>query len=241
MPHGQPDFGMYAPKETIASLADMAELAVRLGSIITYDRRGDVVWFDSFENGTLVWSTTIDGTTGSIAIETANPHHGAFCCRLTTSHDDIFRTRIYKRFPITIRGGLGLECSLTINPNCDSFDLRFTRHDGVNYHVGGLHHDQLHNKLQYYDYEDRLQDLATGIQLYSASYHTIKMVVDLKNDKYVRALLDNESYDMSTLAVYRIDSPIEPYLSVQLTYIGKSGLLLANYLDDIIITQNEPV
>ncbi|GAH55625.1 unnamed protein product, partial [marine sediment metagenome] len=31
MPKGQPDFGMYAVKETVSSLADMGELAVRLG------------------------------------------------------------------------------------------------------------------------------------------------------------------------------------------------------------------
>ncbi|GAH95398.1 unnamed protein product, partial [marine sediment metagenome] len=39
---GQPDYAALAPKEIAASISDMGEVAARLGSIVTYDKRGDV-------------------------------------------------------------------------------------------------------------------------------------------------------------------------------------------------------
>jgi len=51
MAHGTPDWGVTASKKTIYSLHDMGELAVRLGSIVSFDRRGDVIFSDSFQNG----------------------------------------------------------------------------------------------------------------------------------------------------------------------------------------------
>ncbi|GAI87669.1 unnamed protein product, partial [marine sediment metagenome] len=56
MAHGQPDFGMYAAKETVASLADVGELAARLGSIVAQDRRGDVIFLEDFEAPILNWT-----------------------------------------------------------------------------------------------------------------------------------------------------------------------------------------
>ncbi|GAI49683.1 unnamed protein product, partial [marine sediment metagenome] len=61
MSRGQPDYGSSAVKEVAGTLADMGELAARLSSIVEYDRRGDVVYLDDFEEPVLKWSPLAAG------------------------------------------------------------------------------------------------------------------------------------------------------------------------------------
>ena len=56
MGHGYPDYGTQGPVSTVHSIQDLGELAVRLGSIVTFDRRGNVLWLDGFDSGIGAWS-----------------------------------------------------------------------------------------------------------------------------------------------------------------------------------------
>ncbi|GAI06639.1 unnamed protein product, partial [marine sediment metagenome] len=44
MIHGHADYGAGAPGKTIYSMLDVGELAARLGSPVTSDRAGNVMW-----------------------------------------------------------------------------------------------------------------------------------------------------------------------------------------------------
>ena len=60
-----------------------AELAARLGSPDTFDRRGDVLWMDDFESG-LKWRTSLLGTGSLIDLTATMAASGGKCCRLVT-------------------------------------------------------------------------------------------------------------------------------------------------------------
>jgi len=53
--HGTPDWGVTAGARTVYQMTDLGELAVRLGSIVTHDRRGDVIFLEDFEEGMGRW------------------------------------------------------------------------------------------------------------------------------------------------------------------------------------------
>ena len=78
MAHGARDFGIYAPKETIVTIEDLGELAVRLGSPVNYDRKGDVVWVDGFEDGIDKWDIDLTLGRGSFTWESAHSRDGGF-------------------------------------------------------------------------------------------------------------------------------------------------------------------
>ncbi|GAH83946.1 unnamed protein product, partial [marine sediment metagenome] len=83
MPRGQPDFGMYASASTIGSVSDLAELAVRLGSINIFDRRGKVIDFDDFEDVRKGWEFELLGGATAVRASTA-PKSGSQHWILTT-------------------------------------------------------------------------------------------------------------------------------------------------------------
>ncbi|GAI56753.1 unnamed protein product, partial [marine sediment metagenome] len=78
MAHGQPDFGMYQIAKTIYRLADMGELAVRLGSIVTHDRRGDVIWMDNFDSGIAKWYQFASDDDGLVEWSAERSRSGGF-------------------------------------------------------------------------------------------------------------------------------------------------------------------
>jgi len=53
MPRGHPDYGQAGPTSLIATVPDLGELAARLGSNNTWDRRGFILWYDDFEASVL--------------------------------------------------------------------------------------------------------------------------------------------------------------------------------------------
>ena len=57
MTHGVQDFGASSGQNSTYGLTDLGELAVRLGSPVSFDRRGDVVMMETFEDGLDAWVT----------------------------------------------------------------------------------------------------------------------------------------------------------------------------------------
>ena len=64
----------------------LAEAAVRLGGISTHDRRGEIIWQDSFESGTVTprWVTATNGAASLVKASAAKARNGAFSMLLQT-------------------------------------------------------------------------------------------------------------------------------------------------------------
>jgi len=98
MAHGQPDYGMYTLANTIYRLTDMGELAARLGSINTYDRRGDVIFLDSFESGLTAWSPS-SACTGSDLVQSAkHARSGGFSAKFVCGSDGTRQAQLAKQY-----------------------------------------------------------------------------------------------------------------------------------------------
>ena len=115
MAHGQPDFGLYAVKKTVSGLADLGELAVRLGSIITFDRRGDIVWFDDFEGDVFKWERDPSGVDAAIIVSPEAARNGAFSAKLTTGNLADDHATILHHLPYPVTSRVGFEISFTVN------------------------------------------------------------------------------------------------------------------------------
>ena len=242
MAHGMPDYGIYAPKLTVFGLEDMAELAARLGSIVTFDRRGDVVWMDDFEDNIAKWAILGSGTGYGAALSTEAARNGAKSVKLTTGAAIGNGVSILREIPPPVLGKCGLEISWTAYGNLAYVLLIMTHFDGAKARQGQVRYRRPQNDLQYLDSTNTFQTFATpgDIRDNIVNFHTAKLVIDLKNDKYTRFILDAVTYDLSAYALRTGAAVTSPNLTYGVETETRAAENTSNYVDDCIVTQNEP-
>jgi len=242
MSHGYPDWGIYAPKKTTYSLPDLAELAVRLGSIVTFDRRGDVIFLDDFESGIQKWVFTGTGIGAAAENSAESARNGRYSAKITTGDavGDYARLTRYSFPPVLSK--IGFEISFTSSAHAQYLQWGIGYYDGTNVHEGHIRFDVQNSNLQYYGDDAAWHIFATNIRVYGVTYlfHTIKLVIDIENDKYVRFLFDEKSYDLSAYALNVAGSALLPNLGLYIEVVTNLAANLSIYVDDAINTQNEP-
>ncbi len=242
MPRGQPDFGLYAVKETVTGLADVGELAARLGSIVTFDRRGDVIWLDNFENDLSAWYEAGTGTDHDAYMSAESSRNGAFSCKLITGSGGYGTGKIVHLGSGLVHSKIGVEVSWTLKTTLDQLRLKFLYYDGETSYDYRIRWDKPSSKLLYYNADADFIAFTPARPLSYSDYlyHTLKFVMDLPNKKYNRVILDNIPYDLSAYSVRTDSTTAAPKyeLTIATQVIADSNV--ASYVDDIIITQNEP-
>lgn len=242
MPRGQADDGQYAVKEVAASISDMGELAARLGSIVTYDKRGDVVDFDNFEEPVFKWETAYGNTGDYTRLDSTQVKSGSQAIKLHTLSQAGSQAKITKAiFPLASLS-IGLEVSLTRpNPNT-YFDALIKQNDGDNAQYAKVRYDSLTGTIYILDSTNAYKEIDTGIKLYpeTFTFHTIKLVADFATGYYKRLLLDNLEYDISDEALYSEADGDEAYVWFEIGTEDKAADGGDCYIDNIIWTQAEP-
>lgn len=242
MAHGHPDYGIGSPVSTVYTIEDMAELAARLGSIVTFDRRGNVMLLDDFESGLAQWFLGGSGTNNAVTQCSEFARNGAFCAKLRGGSSLGLSAYMTKRLPYPVIGKLGLEVSFDGNATFKYFEVRLSLYDGTTLHSPKLRFTYATGALAYYDENADLIDLETGLYLANSGqlFKTAKLVVDFENELYHRVLYNSETYDVSALSYFKEASAEDPYINITLVVVNDTGNPGTIYVDDAILTQNEP-
>lgn len=245
MPRGQADFGMYAPKTVGATLADMADLAVRLGSIVEYDRRGDVIYIDDFETPKGKYIDASYGTGSKAILDSSVAKSGAQSIKLVTGGTINQYSRTQHYMPLSALGRLGLKVSASLH-RMDAFASTFVlwleTYTGTQLVNAKIQIDVDGGILKYFD-ENGWQTFESGLELYalySFIFHNMKMVIDLDTNKYVRFLIDSLSYDLSAYSLNTSTNTRAPYSVAVFTLTDLYGRVWNCWLDDLVFTINEP-
>ena len=241
MPHGQPDFGLYAAKEVVAGLADLGELAARLNSIVTFDRRGDVVDLDDFEGGVLRWTTYSFSGNGYVRLDSTSPKSGSQGVKLHTY--DILEdyASLYRSINILASKRIGHEISFsTLSTDCN-YRSEIDYCDGVSRYYGRVKVDPVLKKLYIYVPDlDWVEIGDTGTLISKALFFiTVKLVIDFTTAKYARLIFGPTEYDISA---YSLRSAVVtgPQLIINCALYNRASVGGDVWLDDFILTQNEP-
>jgi len=242
MVHGAPDNYQVQQKVTTYRLDDMAELAVRLGSPINYDRMGDVLAYESFENGNV---RTILGGAGANTIKEITGVYAktrGFSAHLRPHNIGQNQCNIHLyTTPIDI-GKIGYEASFTCESDLSHIILYFDVYDGSNRIQVGIKYDHVNTKLYYLDEDNNYTDADIDVYLqeYPIMWNTIKFVIDIDNNKYTRVRTNNKTYSLTDIPIRKINSFTFPHLVSVFYVYNKADTTCDIYIDDIIITQNEP-
>jgi len=240
--HGFPDYGQTAGQSVVYPLLDVGEAAARLGSIVTYDRRGDVVWFDDFEHSLRKWESTLGGLGARADISLAIQRHGDFSVLLCSGATDPFFSQIGTRVYLPGLTRCGFEASFAIANLTDRVTLTLVIYTGSRVLWGAVQwaiNGQLH---QYLDADGVWQTLAINQVPYvgSHAFHTMKLVIDPDSEEYTRILIDGAVYEPATPGVIAADNSTPAQINPFITNIGFTPMTRYVYVDDVIITQNEP-
>lgn len=242
MAHGQPDFGMYSAKRTVASVADNAELAARLGSIVTFDRRGDVILLDDFEDNINKWDITLSRAGASIALSNDTARNGGSSCKVVTGNVAGDEEQLARWVSYPVLSKLGLEVHFSFHVEHSMIQIALLADDGVTTFYSALRYLPPTNVLEYLAPGPAWVPLAAGLALYPEvhCFNAFKFVVDLQTLTYSRVILGPNVIPM-TQAIWTPGTLVTPNtLGVFITIGTSVNFARTAYLDDVIVTQNEP-
>lgn len=220
----------------------LAELSARFDPIFAYDRRGDIVWWDDFESGFTKWETDIVASGAALEISAESSFRNAYSLKMTAGSDGMSDVGMAKDVAFTVLGKFGMVAAFTLASQTTKVTLGLYIFDGTAQWQGRVHYDSANSKITYQDDAGVEQDLATGVVLYEDDkcYHPLKFVVDGAAHEYMRLLLAGTEYDMSGLGLRTVADASAPRLALRVYHTGTAGQTPKIYLDNIVVTQNEP-
>lgn len=242
MARGAPDYSNVKVDQPFHRLDDMAELAGRLGSPMVHDRSGSVVFIETFEQGLGSWRASTYGTGADVYISNVQCNSGGYSCKLTAGTDGARGAKVVRRWPHPTVTKYGVELIWFTGDNVEYFDLVLGRQDGTDEHQFYLRYDDTDHTIKVKDADGNWDTFIEDIDLRSGSQPPIliKMVVDFDTDEFVRLIINQETHLFDGEPAYVLANPDYDSVRVDVKLFGSSTGNGTSWVDDIILTQNEP-
>ncbi len=241
--HGTPDYGVTAGQITTYQLKDLAELAARLGSIDTHDRRGDVVLLDSFEDGIPRWDgSTASGVTAVVAPSMRYARHGRYSLRLVTGTAAPTLAQARCPWAAPAISPLGLELAWIVPTAPGTLTVELYLYDGTTLFTPAWQYLIATTAFQFRNNAGVMTTLDTvNLNFNPPLFHVVKMVCDFTTSRYSRIILNNRTYTAGLTALPSQADATTPRLEIRLSHDRAGVGALETFIDDVILTQNEPV
>lgn len=242
MPHGQRDWSNIGATEVVHGTADMAELAARLGSPDVFNREGNVLYMETFEQGSATWGKTLGGTNAAIVTSPTEYRTGGYSLQLNSGTGSLHYALAAQVFPYPELSKFGVELSCSFDTNVTLLDPEFWVYDGDTLYVYGLRYDPVNKLVQKRTGTTTWKTIIEDVALNPSTGHwnLFKFVCDLSTGYFSRLIINEIEYDISDEQSY--SAPVKDYarLNFRFTVRGSSGTAGIAYLDDVIITRAEP-
>jgi len=219
----------------------LGELAARLDSPISWDRRGQVVRMQTFVDGLGYCVGAASGAGSSVGFDTGVFQTGKQSYKLITGTDvnKSAQVTMYSDFSPSDR--LGFEFAFSIASQPDFVNMGCTVWTGAKENYIYLRWLKTTNKLQVQDGDYAWQDVCDfQLPVVPQLFVSIKLVADLTLRSYVRLLSRGVEYDISAHTFARANSVTHPYLSYMIQAKETGVVSHMIYLDRMIVTTNEP-
>ena len=238
-----PDYARWNAQSTVYPVTDLGEMAARLGSIVTYDRRGDVLFLDDFEAGLARWQAETSGAGATVDLSLATARSGLFSARLVGGKDTSRYARIYHEAPYSVMSSLGFEMALASASNGGEGEWELDVYTGAAWRDAVVRWDWNAGTLKYQDSSGVFQQFATNVGRLAdlGLFVPGKLVIRAELNEYHRFLLFDQEYDLSGIAIRAAASSSQPYLRARAGVYSRAAQNDTIHVDDVILTQNEPL
>jgi len=237
-----PDYSKYLIGSVRFSLQDMGELAARLGSLSTFDRRGEVAFMETFMGGLGAWQTNASGTGGSVSL-VANPtYRNPFAVKLITGSTASKNAQISKSIGVAELTSIGVEIFIAPTTLYDTIMLRLSAQFNSIEYTGEL---QIKNTPAIFQVVNSLSVSETvgahgTLETTDGNYTPFKLVIDLSTAKYKRVIAAGQEIDVSTIAIQQSAGSDTNLIMATIRLTAESAANRVGYVAQCIITANEP-
>jgi len=249
MVEDQPDY-----KSTVTILDDLdvwgavktmglSELAVRLGGVQSFDRRGDLYYVDNFDRNVKNYDTFLSGASASVVRSVDFSWFGTSSLKLSTEQGVNKRLSVVYVTEMLPSKRIGMEVMFidTIDTGNHNIALRISYYDGVNYQNPILRYYYNDKELAIIDENSVKHVIASNLGIGINAWYAMKLVVDFNTGKYVRVLFNGVEYDISEYGFYTAANSTTKHLTFYYDLVAMDGgITFIDYLDHMIFTQNEP-
>jgi len=237
-----PDFGVSGLENTQVTITDMSELAVRLGSINRFDRTGVVIFEEGFQYGIGRWIQN-SSAEDNYVVPSANYFSIVPYAALLATTDDLnVYSGIYTRLPIPYTSSMGFEWHVKF------YDEAMLFYFWVQLYTGSVEYRVVFR----IDVEDKRIDILAKDEKYHIVYtdelnfgsdspfHVFKVVVDFVNEIHIRMVIDGVDVDLTDYPIWTDTEDTSPHLYLYFSNNPGPSTINRIYLDNIIITMDEP-
>lgn len=238
-----PDFGISTMGSSVSVIADLGELAARLGSPNLYDRQGNTFYIQSWEHGLGNWVTFSHATQKEPYVATFNLLRSPYVIALEQNGTTSTPTGIQTAVPHFTSGILGLEARFLYKASFRWLDLSFTTYDGNDLRTAEIRIDVPEKKLYYRDDQNDWVEFGDlpDFNTTTPTWNFVKLVTDFNKDTYIRFIYNNTSFPLTDIPFYTTDSSVEKCLRLVIGLVGVFGTTGRVLVGDIIVTSNEPI
>ncbi len=219
-----------------------AELAARLGSLIEYDRRGQVVSQTSFENGWGVWRTAVLGSGTTVALDPTVARHGGYSVKCTGGGISTSDVKLFTRMPVLPVATVGLSAFFSIPGEARYLELVIQYDDAANRPQGRCRYDVAAETLSIVNSSGAWIEVATSITINKNkhSFNYMKLVIDGDNDTYFRLVFNDLEIDLSSYATQILVTVDYSHFYLGIWAFNREDQADITYLDCAVVTVNEP-
>jgi len=243
MAHGAPDYSNVVKERFIHRLDDLAEHAVRLGSLHSYDRLGDILIAYDLRYGNTCLSIGGDAPIPDWGLGADFSINGGYTLNLRGPADPTEYIEAYNLVFFNAVSIFGFEIAVAFPTLPGIHELWLFIWTGSQLLEAAMRYKSEENKWYYYDTTGSWTELPEVVATGTAygAYHHMKLVVDAVNALYVRQMLDGNTHAFTDIGVKTSASTIAPQLKTLVRIYRRTATTSRSEIDYFIVTQNEPL
>jgi hypothetical protein len=222
-------------------MQDMGELAARLGSPVVYDRRGEVLWYDTMDRGLSPYKTAGAGTGWSVKVRCQYSHYGSYVLTLTSGFEAGTYAMLYKHFGAINVGKAAVEIGFNVEQPAQRIEFRVLKSNDVIQKEAKIVVQPLTGILSYVDNEGAYHTIDTVGAIYDVIgvYHTLKIFIDFDLSQFTSVMFDQTEYDLTGVDLRVTLATFVTSYQITISIWGRTGHNDPMNLTHIIFTGND--
>jgi len=237
-----PDFHVRQIVHNAPVSIDVAELSVRLGSTHRFEQTGNVLFIEDWDCGLSSW--VVGGyPIACYPILDASYHYiKPYACKLLTDGTAGANSFIKRDIPFPYVTSLGMQFSFLARSDFNYLEAQLHIYTGELHYYFQTQIDITNKCIEIYAHPGTNYNVYDyTIELAGTSdWHTVKIVGDFINRQYVRGLIDGADFDLSDYALRVTEDDTNPVMRLYFLIYEPNEQADAVWLDNIILTLNEP-
>jgi len=242
MARGLPDDSNIVKEGPTWTLTDHAELAARLGSIVTFDRLGTVIDLETFVKGRSRWASNIWGAGGAICLSNYRSLVDGVSLKLLSGTGVTPAVQAVWYLPYPELSRLGYEASYCLFGNLYRVYHMLNVFKGTYFAYFGIRWTVTTGVIEYRDLGAVWVD--TGYNVVPAPhtylFNRIKLVGNALTEEYERMLINDQGFSLKGNYAEQVVSPDDPHIQACSQVWGDGIANMTTYLDACIFTETEP-